>query len=96
MRGRDFNGLGGLSSHASSMIGSIKNNLRRKNIEKFKTSKDKTEYKNGTIDKKATPELLKEIREKLQKENRKKLIITVLYFVISFSVIIILLNLIKF
>ncbi len=89
MRGLDFNGLGGLSSHASSMIGSIKNNLRRKNIEKFKTSKHKTEYKKGVIDKKVTPHQLKEIRGKLQKENRKKFIITILYFVISFIILLI-------
>ncbi|MET2986662.1 hypothetical protein [Aureibaculum conchae] len=96
MRGRDFNALGSLSSHASAMIGSIRNNLRRKNIENFKSSKPKTKYKKGTIDKKTTPQQLKEIREKLQKENRKRLIITILYFVISFTLIIILLNVIKF
>ena len=96
MRGRDFNALGSLSSHASAMIGSLKNNLRRKNIERFKSSGDKTKYKKGIIDKKATSEQLKEIREKLQKENRKRLIITILYFVISFTLIIILLNIIKF
>ena len=96
MRGRNFNGLGGLSGHASSMITSLKNNLRRKSIENFKSSKTKSEYREGTIDKKATPEQLKEIREKLQKENRKKLIIALLYFVISFAILIILLNVIKF
>lgn len=96
MRGRNFNALGSLSSHASAMIGSIRNNLRRNKAHYFKSSKDKTKYKKGTIDKKATPQQLKEIREKLQKENRKRLIITILYFVISFTVIIILVNVIKF
>ncbi|MDY7395961.1 hypothetical protein UMM65_11950 [Aureibaculum sp. 2210JD6-5] len=96
MRGRNFNGLGGLSGHASSMITSLKNNLRRKNIDKFKSSKAKIEYKEGTIDKKATPEQLKAIREKLQKENKKKRIITILYFVISFIILMILLKVIVF
>jgi hypothetical protein len=46
MRGRNFNALGGLSGHASSMIGGLKHNLRRKEIEKFKSSNKITPKKN--------------------------------------------------
>ena len=79
------------------MITSLKNN-KRSRVSTFKKLKDykNVDYGEGTIDKKASPEQLKEIREKLQKENRKKLIITLLYFVISFAIIIVLLNVIKF
>ncbi len=76
MRGRGFNALGGLSGHASSMISSLKNNLRRKEIGHFQSVHKSSKYKKGEIVKKATPHQLKEIREKLQKENKKEFIIT--------------------
>jgi len=74
MRGRNYNGLGGLSSHASSMISSLKNNLKARSIDNFKSSKISTIYKEGTIDKKASPKLLKEIREKTIKEHKERLL----------------------
>ena len=74
MRGRNYNGLGGFSSHASSMISSIKNNLKARNIDYFKASKISATYKKGKIDKKASPELLKRIREKTRRENKLQLI----------------------
>jgi len=71
MSRRKFNGLGGLSGHASSMITSLKNNLRRKNLEHFKSSEKNIAYTKIEFENKATPEQLKEIRERLQKENTK-------------------------
>jgi len=74
MRGRNYNGLGGFSSHASSMISSLKNNLKARSIDHFKSSKISATYKKGSIDKKASPKLLKEIREKTIKENKERLL----------------------
>ena len=87
----------GFGGSVGAMLTSLKNNKRTR-VNTFKKLKDykSVDYGEGTIDKKATPHQLKEIREKLQKENRKKLIITILYFVISFTIIIVLLNVIKF
>ncbi|QCX37113.1 hypothetical protein FF125_01165 [Aureibaculum algae] len=81
----------------SAMVTSLKNNKRSRvsTFEKLKDYKN-IDYGEGKIDKKATPEQLKAIREKLQKENRKKRIITIVYFVVSFAIIILLLNIIKF
>ena len=74
MRGRNYNGLGGLSSHASSMISSLKNNLKARSIDNFKSSRVSGKYKEGTIDKKASPELLKELREKTKRAQKTRLI----------------------
>ena len=35
MRGRNFNGLGSLSGHASSMITSLRNNFRKKDFDYY-------------------------------------------------------------
>ena len=87
----------GFGGAVGAMITSLKNNKRSRvsTFKKLENYKD-VKYKEGLIEKKATPHQLKEIREKLQKENRKKLIITILYFIISFTIIIVLLNVIKF
>jgi len=45
MKGRGFNALVGLSSHASYMISSLKNNLRRKELEHFYSSNETSKYK---------------------------------------------------
>lgn len=70
MRGRNYNGLTGFSSHASSMLTSLKNNLKPRSIDRYKSSGISAIYKKGTIDKKASLKLLKEIREKTIRENR--------------------------
>jgi hypothetical protein len=91
MRGRNYNGLGGLSSHASSMISSLKSNLKARNIDNFKSSKISATYKKGSIDKKASPKLLKEIREKTIRENKtcliKNVILLSIIFTVSFLII---------
>lgn len=74
MRGRNYNGLTGYSSHAASMLTSLKNNLKPRSIDRYKSSGISTIYKKGSIDKKASPKLLKEIREKTIKENKERLI----------------------
>jgi len=84
----------------SAMITSLKNNKRSRRIVfgKLKTSKKTTstkiEFKN-----KATPEQLKEIRERLQKENKKRKKSISLFIGISFVLVLILFilfNYIKF
>ncbi|NVK53808.1 MAG: hypothetical protein HWD85_12805 [Flavobacteriaceae bacterium] len=70
MRGRNYNGLTGFSSHAASMLTSLKNNLKPRNIDRYKSSSISAIYKKGSIDKKASPKLLTEIREKTIRENR--------------------------
>ena len=72
----------------SAMVTTLKNNKRPrvsafKKIERYKYVK----YKKGTIDTKASPALLKQIRENIQKENRRNIRITI----ISISSIIIIL-----
>ncbi len=96
MRGRNFNALGSLSGHASSMIGSLKNNLRSKVREKFNSSSKITPKKTFIDPKKATPEQLQEIRERLQKENRKNLVFTLTFTIVLTSILFILFNYVKF
>ncbi len=96
MRGRNFNALGSLSGHASSMIGSLKNNFRRKEVEKFKSSSEITPKKAFIDPIKASPELLKEIREKIQKENRRNLIFTLTFTIVLTVILFILFNYVKF
>ncbi len=86
MRGRNYNGLGGFSSHASSMISSLKNNLKERSIERFKSSKVSAVYKKGQIDKKASPELLKKIRLKTKKQRQISLLKNILLFVVIASI----------
>jgi len=61
----------------SAMATSLKNN-KRERVSVFKRLKgyENVKFKKGKIDKKATHQQLKEIRERLQKENKKELIIT--------------------
>ena len=82
----------GFGGSVSAMITSLKNN-KRSRVSTFKKLKEyeNIKYKKGDIGKKATPHQLKEIRERLQKENkqiRKKrisiLAIFALVLVISF------------
>jgi len=91
MRGRNYNGLGGFSSHASSMISSLKNNLKERSIDTFKSSKISATYKKGSIDKKASPKLLKEIREKTIKESNERFLKKVFFVsIIAFTFFLIL------
>ena len=96
MRGRNFNGLGSLSSHASSMIGSLKGNLRRKEITNFKSPKETSKYKKRFIDKKASPKLLKEIRERIQRENKRNKLIAIISITSTVTILYILFNFVKF
>ena len=54
------------------MITSLKNN-KRSRVSTFKKleSYQNIKYKKGKIDKKASPKLLKEIREQIRKENKE-------------------------
>ena len=57
----------------SSMIASIKNN-RRERISKLERLKSTSNHREHFVDhKKASPELLRSIRTKLQEENKKRL-----------------------
>lgn len=80
------------------MITSLKNNKRSRvsTLEKLKDYK-KSKYKKGAITKQATPEQLREIRERIQKENKKHqkikivfaivaiFIVAILYFIFNFA-----------
>ncbi len=81
----------------ASMITSLKNN-KRSRVSTFKKLKgyESIQYKEGIIDKKATPEQLKAIREKLQKENRRSYIIQIVFFVLFFMILYSLFNFVKF
>jgi len=62
----------GFGGAVSAMQTSLKNNKRSrvsafKKMERYKDVK----FKEGTIDKKASPALLKQIRENIRKENKK-------------------------
>ncbi len=77
----------------SAMQTSLKNNKRSrvsafKKMERFQDVK----YKEGTIVKKASPQLLKEIRERIQKENRQNTRILIISFATIVFLIYILFN----
>jgi len=81
----------------ASMITSLKNN-KRSRVSTFKKLKryESIPYKEGVFDKKATPEQLKAIREKLQKENRRSYIIQIVFIVLFFILLYSLFNVVKF
>ena len=66
----------GFGGSVSAMVSSLKNN-KRSRVSTFSKLKryENVKYKNGRIEKKATPQQLKEIRERLQKENKKALLL---------------------
>ncbi len=77
----------------SAMIATMKNNARSKRKSYFdrdnSLSKNKKTERNALLDKKASPELLAEIRKRMKSENKKirtintAIIIVTLTFVIS-------------
>lgn len=84
----------------SSMISSLKNNKRSRvnTLEKLKDYK-KSNYKKGVITKQATPQQLREIRERLQKENKKQLqtkIVFAIVFIIIAAILFIIFNFVTF
>ena len=60
----------------SAMIASIKRNAHRKHITIFERAKKKQIFNKGTrlSDKKASPELIKKIRLRLQKERKRRMV----------------------
>ena len=81
----------------SAMQTSLKNN-KRSRVSTFKKIKDyqNVPYKKGTIDKTASPQLLKEIREKIQKENKKNAFIAIISITSIVTILYILFNFVKF
>ena len=81
----------------SAMITSLKNNKqsRRSTFDKLKNYK-KTTCTKVEFEKKATPEQLQEIRERLQKENRKNLVFTLTFTITLTVLLFILFNYVKF
>ena len=73
----------GFGGSVSAMISSIKNN-KRSRPSAFKKLKrfEKNSYKKGSINKKANPKLLKEIRLKTKKENKIRFLKNALLFLI--------------
>ena len=84
----------GFGGAVSAMQTSLKNNKRSK-VSAFKKMErfSDVKYKKGTIDKKASPALLKQIRENIQKENKRNSRITI---IIISSILIILFILFTF
>ena len=84
-------------SSAAAMISTLKNNKRTR-VSTFKKMKDFKEGKNIQVsfENKATPHQLKNIREKLQSENSKKLIKNVIIFAVLFILIIYVIGFVKF
>ncbi len=82
----------GFGGSVSAMISSLKNNKRSRTstFEKLKKY-EKSTYKKELIEKKATPQQLKEIRERLQKENKRRRIKTIAVMVIFAIVLVALL-----
>jgi len=87
----------GFGGSVSAMLASLKNN-KRSRVSTFKKLKEyeNISYKKGKIEKKATPQQLKEIRERLQKENKRNSTITVAVFAFSIIVLFVLFNYVKF
>ena len=81
----------GFGGSVSAMITSLKNNKRSRAsvLEKLKEYEN-IKYKEGKIEKKATPQQLKEIRERLQKENKRTRILTITILSI-FSIVLLIL-----
>ena len=81
----------------SAMLTSLKNN-KRSRVSAFEKIKgyENIPYKKGKIEKKATPLQLKEIREKLQKENKRNTIIIVITAIIVAVILVILFYYVKF
>lgn len=95
-RNKTYNGLGGLSSHASSMISSLKSNFRKRDLSLLKGSKTKTSFGKINSNKKATPHQLKIIKESLQKENIKKLKRNTILFIFVMMILIYCIGFLKF
>ena len=74
------------------MITSLKNN-RRPKASAFKRLKgyENVKYKKGEIEKKATPQQLRAIREQIQQEHKKEQVITIVVIVIVFTLLLVLL-----
>jgi hypothetical protein len=91
-----YNGLGGFSSHASSMISSLKTNFRRKDLDLLKGSKTKVTYGKFNDTKKATTHQLKRIKEKLQEENKKSLKRNMIILIVAICILIYVIGFVKF
>ena len=84
-------------SSIAAMVTTLKNNKRTR-VSTFKKMKDFKEGKNIQVsfDKKATPDQLKNIREKIQRENSKKLKRNVIIFATLIAVLIYVIGFVKF
>lgn len=88
----------GFGGSVSAMITSLKNN-KRSRVSTFDKLKkyENVKYKDGgKIEKKATPQQLKEIRERIKKENKKNLTITLTICIATVIVLLLLFNYVKF
>ena len=81
----------------SAMQNSLKNN-KRSRVSAFKRMKEhqSVKYKKGVIDKTASPQLLNEIRERIQKENRRNRRIAIISITSIITILYILFNFVKF
>tara|TARA_R110002073_G_scaffold279026_1_gene443241 strand:- start:536884 stop:537150 length:267 start_codon:yes stop_codon:yes gene_type:complete len=81
----------------SAMLSTLKNNKRSRvsTFEKLKGYED-VKYKKGRIEKKATPQQLKEIRDRLQKRNKRNTTIIVISCASVIIILFILFNFVRF
>ena len=81
----------------SAMVTSLKNN-KRSRVSAFKKMEGYADvkYKEGTIDKKASAQQLREIRERLQRENKRDSYIAIISITLSIVILYILFNFVKF
>ena len=81
----------------SAMATSLKNNKRPRvsAFKKMEGYKD-VKYKKGTIDKTASPQQLREIRERLQQENKRDSLIKIISITSIIIILFILFNFVKF
>jgi hypothetical protein len=84
-------------SSIAAMVTSLKNN-KRKRVSTFKKMKDFKEGKNIQVsfDKSATPHQLKNIREKLQKENKQILKRNIIILIFIMILLIYMIGFVKF
>ncbi|MCF6349083.1 MAG: hypothetical protein L3J20_12410 [Flavobacteriaceae bacterium] len=88
----------GFGGSVSAMITSLKNN-KRSRVSMFDKLKkyENVKYKDGgKIEKKATPQQLKAIRERIQKENKRTQVITLTVSIATTLVLFILFYYLKF
>ena len=83
-----YNGLRGLSGHASAMISSLRNNCRKRKVALLRAYTKKSHYNNIVFEHKTTQKQLDAIRNKIRSENKTRLVKYIILFVLFFTILI--------